>query len=142
VRLALIVGLLFAAAIHLHPNCREQRGDRGNLSSGRLDLRCASIRSLIRAAYGMFDANGQMLARPISVIDGPAWLDSDRYDLDAKAERAASVGQTVGRMLKESAPDSCTPLDLSHPPTDPQGAPCGFPTMRGTTGTSSRTGVA
>ncbi len=156
-----------AAAIHLHQNCREQGGGRGNLSPGRLNLPCVSIRALIRASYGMFDATGQMLARPLNVIGGPGWLDSDAYDLDAKAEGAASVNQTVGRMLqsfledrcklkvhrearetavyaltvakggpklKESAPDSCTPLDLSHPPTDPLAAPCGFPTMQGKNG--------
>ena len=153
-----------AAAIHLHPNCTGQGGGRGNLSSGRLDLPCASIRSLIRAAHGMFDANGKMLARPVSAIGGPGWLDSDLYDLDAKAEGAASLDQTVGRMLqtfledrcklkvhrearetpvyaltvakggpklKESTPDSCIPLDLTHPPEDQRAAPCGFPMMRG-----------
>src|SRR3569833_2099177 len=153
-----------AAAIHLHPNCREQGGNRGNLSSGRVSMPCVSIRSLIRAAYGMFEANGQLLARPINVLGGPGWLDSDLYDLDAKAEGGASLDQTVGRMLqaflqdrcklkvhreahetdvyaltvakggsrlKESAPDSCTPLDLSHPPEDRRAAPCGFPIMRG-----------
>jgi len=156
-----------AAAIHLHPNCTEQGGGRGNLSVGRLDLPCVSIRSLIRAAYGMFDPDGKMLARPIDVAGGPGWLDSDRYDLDAKAEGAASVDQTVGRMLqtfledrcklkvhrearetpvyaltvakggaklKEPVPDSCKPLDLSHPPADPQEAPCGFPMMHGKNG--------
>jgi uncharacterized protein (TIGR03435 family) len=179
VRVASIAGLFFAAvalaqtparpafeaaAIHLHPNCREQGGGRGNLSPGRVGLPCVSMRSVIRAAYGTFDTNGQMLARPINVIGGPAWLDSDTYDLDAKAEGAESLDQTVGRMLqalleersklkvhrearetavyaitvaksgsklKESAPDSCIPLDLSHPPLGRGTVPCGFPTMRG-----------
>ncbi|HEY4089157.1 MAG TPA: DUF3738 domain-containing protein, partial [Bryobacteraceae bacterium] len=114
-RVASIAGLLFAAAalaqtparptfeaaaIHLHPNCREAGGGPGNLSSGRLDLRCVSMRSLIRAAYGFFDANGKMLPRRIEVTGGPGWLDSDLYDLDAKAEGAAGLNQTVGRMLQ------------------------------------------
>jgi uncharacterized protein (TIGR03435 family) len=113
-----------AAAIHLHPDCRAE---------GR----------------------------------GPGWLDSDLYDLDAKAEGAASLDQTIGRVLqvfledrcklkvhrearetavyaltvaeggpklKESTPDSCTPLDLGHPPADPETAPCGFLIMRGSNG--------
>jgi uncharacterized protein (TIGR03435 family) len=119
------------------------------------------MRSLIRAAYGFFDANGKMLPRRIEVTGGPGWLDSDLYDLDAKAEGAAGLNQTVGRMLqlfledrcklkvhrearetpvyaltvakggpklKESTPDSCTPLDINHP--QPQTVPCGIPTMR------------
>lgn len=156
-----------AAAIHVQQNCRAVGNNRGNLSSGRLAVPCVSIRALIRAAYGVFDANGQMLARPINVVGGPGWLDSDLYELDAKAEGAASVDQTVGRMLqafledrcklkvhreahetavyaltvakggsklKESAPDSCAPLDLSHPPTDDRVVPCGFPSMQGKNG--------
>ena len=181
-RAAAIAGLVFAAAalaqtparptfeaaaIHLHPDCRAQGRGPGNLSSGRLDLRCVSVRALIRAAYGLFDANGRMLARRVEVTGGPDWLDSDLYDLDAKAEGAAGLDQTVGRMLqtfledrcklkvhrearetpvyaltvakggpklKESTPDSCTPLDLNHPPSDPQAVPCGIPTMRGNNG--------
>jgi uncharacterized protein (TIGR03435 family) len=96
-----------AAAIHLHPNCREQGNNRGNLSPGRLNMPCTSIRAFIRAAYGMFDANGQMLTHPINVVGGPGWLDSDLYDLDAKAEGSASVDQTVGRMLQAFLEDRC-----------------------------------
>lgn len=152
-----------AAAIHPVKDCRDQPGTRGNLSPGRLSIPCISIRALIRAAYGIFDANGKIAARRLDVTGGPAWLDSELYALDAKAEGAASLDQTAGLMLqsfledrcqlkvhrearetavyaltvakggpklKESTPDSCTPLDLSHPPADPQAAPCGFPVMR------------
>lgn len=108
-----------------------------------------------------------MAARRIDVIGGPAWLDSELYDLDAKAQGAASLDQTAGLMLqtfledrcklkvrregketavyaltvakggpklKESTPDSCTPLDLSHPVAAPGFTPCGFPSMRGNGG--------
>jgi len=125
------------------------------------------MRALIRAAYGVFGPDGKLAARRVDVIGGPGWLDSELYDLDAKAEGAASLDQTVGKMLqsfledrcklkvhrearetpvyaltvakggpklKESAPDSCTPLDLNHPPSDPQAVPCGFPVMRGNNG--------
>jgi uncharacterized protein (TIGR03435 family) len=86
------------------------------------------------------------------------------YDLDAKAEGAAGLNQTAGRMLrtfledrcklrvhrearetavyaltvanggsklKESTPDSCTPLDLNRPASGTQDIPCGFPRMHG-----------
>lgn len=125
------------------------------------------MRALIRAAYGLFDANGKMLSRRIDVTGGPGWLDSDLYDLDAKAEDAAGLNLTAGRMLqtfledrcklkvhrearetpvyaltvakggpklKQSTLDSCTPLDLNHPPLDPHTAPCGFPVMRNNKG--------
>jgi uncharacterized protein (TIGR03435 family) len=152
-----------AAAIHPIKDCRPQSGNRTNPSSGHLHVDCISIRGLIRAAYGVFDANGSVLTRRLDVIGGPGWLDAEMYDLDAKAEGAASLDQIAGEMLqtlledrcklkvhhearetpvyaltvakggpklKESTPDSCTPLDLSHPPADPQAAPCGFPVTR------------
>ncbi|HVY94129.1 MAG TPA: TIGR03435 family protein [Bryobacteraceae bacterium] len=156
-----------AAAIHLVKDCREQPGTRGNLSPGRLSIPCVSIRALIRSAWGIFDADGKIAARRLDVIGGPAWLDSELYALDAKAEGAVSLDQTAGLMLqsfledrcklkvhrearetpvyaltvskggpklKESTPDSCTPLDLNHPPANPQEAPCGFPVTRGNNG--------
>ncbi|HVW12143.1 MAG TPA: TIGR03435 family protein, partial [Bryobacteraceae bacterium] len=149
-----------AAAIHLVKDCR---GDRSLLSPGRLNIPCVSIRALIRSAYGIFGADGKIAPRRLDVIGGPAWLDSELYALDAKAEGAASLDQTAGLMLqsfledrcklkvhrearetpvyaltvakggpklKESTPDSCTVLDLNHPPTDPQAVPCGFPVTR------------
>jgi uncharacterized protein (TIGR03435 family) len=65
------------------------------------------MRALIRAAYGLFDANGKMLPRRVDVTGGPGWLDSDLYDLDAKAEGAAALNQTVGRMLQVFLEDRC-----------------------------------
>jgi uncharacterized protein (TIGR03435 family) len=65
------------------------------------------MRALIRAAYGLFDGNSKILSRRSDVIGGPAWLDSDLYDLDAKADGAAPLDQTVGRMLQAFLEDRC-----------------------------------
>lgn len=43
-----------------------------------------SINCMIRVAYRM---------KPEQIVGGPAWLDSDRYDLDAKAERPSSADE-------------------------------------------------
>src|SRR5437899_6463524 len=44
---------------------------------GRLSTRGASLRLLIQNAYGV---------QPYEILDGPGWMDSVGYDLDAKAE--------------------------------------------------------
>ncbi len=59
-------------------------------SSGRLHVNCMSVRFMIQLAYGIsadsklvfpFDPSG--LA---PVEGGPAWMKSDQYDIEAKAE--------------------------------------------------------
>lgn len=59
------------------------------MSPGRLGLFCRSSRLLIEIAYGTSKASG-----------GPAWLNSDLYDLDAKAEGNAPLTQMTGPMLQ------------------------------------------
>jgi uncharacterized protein (TIGR03435 family) len=63
-----------AAAIHPNPS-----GTEGSLvdlePTGRLTVKNSTLKALIRAAYGV--QNDQ-------IIDGPKWLDTDRYDIEAK----------------------------------------------------------
>jgi uncharacterized protein (TIGR03435 family) len=68
-------------------------------SPGRLNLTCMTVRSLIGAAYGSF-AGGALNARVIQVLGGPLWLDSDLYDITAKAEDNASFPRMMGPMLQ------------------------------------------
>lgn len=46
-----------------------------------------SVRALIRQAYGRF--------QEFQVSGGPSWLDTDRYDIVAKAEGPAAPPQTL-----------------------------------------------
>lgn len=68
-------------------------------SPGRLELPCMTVRNLIRAAYGSLKG-GQIAPRPMQVLGGPAWLDTDRYSISAKAEGQPSAIVMMGPMLQ------------------------------------------
>lgn len=78
------------------------RGSGGRPSPGRITLECAQLRDLIVTAYGIY-ANGSS-ANPrgfrMQVLGGPGWIDSDRYDLVAKAEGNPPAAQLYGPMLR------------------------------------------
>ena len=86
------------ASIKLVTNCSASRPPR--TSPGRLNI-CFSLRALILGAYGGF-VGQQMNPRLLylKVLGGPAWLDSDRYEISAKAEGNASLAQMMGPMLQ------------------------------------------
>jgi uncharacterized protein (TIGR03435 family) len=85
------------ATIKLNSKCETGRGafnaGAGGLSPGRLGGQCMSLRTLIQIAY-------QPGARRLQALGGPAWLDSDLYDLDAKAGGNAPIMQMVHEMLQ------------------------------------------
>jgi len=86
------------ASVKLNTAC-ESRGGRGGPSPGRLDLPCVSLRALIRMAYGGF--TGETLnSRLLEAVGGPAWVDSDRYSVSAKAAGKAPAAQMAGLMLQ------------------------------------------
>jgi uncharacterized protein (TIGR03435 family) len=62
----------------------------GVLRGGRYDLRNATMVDLIRTAYGV---------DPDSVLGGPNWLETDRFDVIAKAPPSTS-SETVKVMLQ------------------------------------------
>jgi uncharacterized protein (TIGR03435 family) len=72
----------------------------GNSSPGRLSIECQTLMGLIRTAYVMF-ADGQHIgAVPFPVSGGPAWIGSDRYTIDAKADVPQSQEMMHGPMLQ------------------------------------------
>jgi len=56
-------------------------------SGGQLTLRNASLRECIELAYGILDKH--------YALSGPSWLDSDRYDIVAKASATTSREQLL-----------------------------------------------
>jgi uncharacterized protein (TIGR03435 family) len=75
-------------------------GGSGNFSPGTLRIDCTTVKSLINQAY-VFFANGHVNPLPsVSVEGGPGWINSERYQVDAKAEGTQSQGMMHGPMLQ------------------------------------------
>jgi len=72
-----------------------------NFSPGTLRIDCTTNKSLINQAY-VFFANGHVnpLVAGASVEGGPGWINSERYQVDAKAESPQSQGMMHGPMLQ------------------------------------------
>jgi uncharacterized protein (TIGR03435 family) len=84
---------------------RKGGGGGPGASPGRLTLPCRSTRDLIRMAYVQF-ANGQWNAmRRIPIEGGPSWIDSERYQIEAKAEGAPGQEMIRGPMLQSLLED-------------------------------------
>ena len=78
------------ADVHMSARSTNPNMTGGILRAGRYELRKATMVDLIRTAYGV-DAD--------SVIGGPSWLESDRFDVIAKAPPTTST-ETVKLMLQ------------------------------------------
>ena len=78
------------ADVHMSARSANPNMTGGILRAGRYELRKATMVDLIRTAYGV-DAD--------SVIGGPSWLESDRFDVIAKAPPTTST-ETVKLMLQ------------------------------------------
>ncbi len=96
------------ASIRRSANCDGPGGGRSagaRPAPGRLSLKCNTVADLIQQAYVLF-ADGQF-NRPVAVplAVGPAWVNSDRYDINAKAEDGAKPELMSGPMLQELLSD-------------------------------------
>jgi len=70
------------------------------LSPATLHLDCSTVMDLIKGAYVLF-ANGHVNPRSrVPVEGGPAWINSVRYQIDAKANGARGQGMMRGPMLQ------------------------------------------
>jgi uncharacterized protein (TIGR03435 family) len=78
------------ADVHAVPPGANQFMRGGLMRAGRYELRTATMVELIKTAYGVDDDN---------VIGGPSWLESDRFDVIAKAPPSASP-ETIRLMLQ------------------------------------------
>lgn len=67
------------------------RGNGGFMPGGRVELRGATMVDLISYAYDV---------EPEMVVGGPTWLNSDRFDVLAKAPSGTTLEETLQAMLK------------------------------------------
>jgi uncharacterized protein (TIGR03435 family) len=83
------------ADVHVSAHARNPIMQGGVLRAGRYELRQATMLDLIKTAYGV---------DPETVVGGPSWLESDRFDVIAKAPPATSA-ETANLMLQELLTD-------------------------------------
>src|SRR5262249_45610769 len=72
----------------------DQRAPSMILPGGRFTATNNTVRALILNAYGIF-------ATPYLLQDGPSWIDSARYDVDARAGSDVIPAGTTGAALWE-----------------------------------------
>lgn len=87
------------ASIKLSSGCANGGRVASDLTPGRFNLSCVGVRNLIRTAYSGF-VNGGIAPRRIQVLGGPGWLDTDLYEISAKAAGGAPFDQMAGPMLR------------------------------------------
>jgi len=91
------------ASIRPSTTCGTRSAD--GPSPGRLTMSCVSLRHLIRIAYGAFVDGPNLNPRMMDVEGGPSWLDSDQFDIVAKAADNAPVDRMIGPMLQSLLED-------------------------------------
>ena len=89
-----------AAAIKLNKSCAVGGRSGGRTSPGRITLECADLRDLILTAYEIYGGQASPSSFRMQVLGGPAWIDSDRFDITAKAEGNATTADMYGPMLR------------------------------------------
>jgi len=93
---------------------RKGNGESASASPGRLDLSCRTVMSLIRLAYVQFaDGERRALGQDVPIEGGPAWIGSEGYAIDAKAEGAPGQAMMSGPMLQALLEDRFR-LKLHH----------------------------
>jgi uncharacterized protein (TIGR03435 family) len=92
-----------AASIKFNVNCGERRGRGGGVSPGGYATSCVPLRTLIRLAYA---PPLHSFFRQTDVVGGPAWLDTEVYDVVARGTNIGSIDRWRA-MLQRLLEDRC-----------------------------------
>ena len=87
------------ATIRLNDACVNGAGLE-HLSQGRFGVECVSLRDYIRGAYGSYGFGRNPNVRAPKVLGGPDWVDTDRYDVVAKAPGETGLDEMYGPMMR------------------------------------------
>ena len=85
------------ATVKLNTRCN---GGGSMPAHGRFQMDCASPQALIEMAYAWLSDGGTLQPRLIDIVGAPAWVETDQYQINAKAEGDASLAQMGGPMLQ------------------------------------------
>ncbi len=72
----------------------------GNWSPGRLTLECRTVMDLLQMAYVQYAGGKRVFQTDIPIDGGPAWISSERYDIDARAAGAPGREILSGPMMQ------------------------------------------
>jgi bla regulator protein BlaR1 len=90
-------------AVSIRPCKNGEAGfPQGGATPGRLRTPCVTLVSLIRSAY-IAHVDGQpgpVFVSSAKISGGPSWINSDRYEINAKAEGNPGNGMMNGPMLQ------------------------------------------
>lgn len=90
------------ASIRPNPGCDDKPRPAAPFSPspGRLEMPCVTLASLLRAAYGTFGDGVTINPQPLHMEGGPSWMQSEYYNLSAKADSPARTELLAGPMLQ------------------------------------------
>src|SRR6185369_87313 len=106
-------------AVSIKRCSRDAGGERGDdpsppfrFSADRMTLRCLTLRTLVQSAYKTYIPVGGLMSDEDAVLlgglshatpieGGPAWIDSEQYMIEAKAERVADRKLMQSAMLQK-----------------------------------------
>jgi len=94
------------ASVKVNQSCGGRgRGMSAPPSPGRLNMECNTLENLIMTAYVVFQNGSTPTMKRTPITGGPAWIHSEQYAINAKAEGAAPVAQMLGPMLQSLLED-------------------------------------
>lgn len=92
------------ASIKENTTCHGMKAKDPIPHPGALTIPCTTLKDLVQLSYVMFANGGIRNPEKVDIIGGPAWMDSEYFDIAAKAD-GALVDQMVGPMLQSLLED-------------------------------------
>ncbi len=83
----------------------EARTGAGISSPEMLDINCQTLKGLIQMAYIAFASGVRVTPNRVEIEGGPKWINSERYNIKAKAEGVISQVMMHGPMLQSLLED-------------------------------------
>ena len=89
------------ASIKQNTTCQGRKEKDPIPHPGALTIPCITLKELVQLSYVMFANGGALNAEKIDIVGGPAWMDSEYFDLAAKSD-GAPVDRMVGNRSSRS----------------------------------------